>query len=212
MSGTRTDLMRHGEAEGGERYRGSTDDILSARGWEQMRAAVGDACPWEGIVSSPLKRCAEFAVELAQRHGLPLELDARLQEIHFGDWEGKTAAELLLSHPQHIARFWNDPLQNPPPGAEPLPHFEARVLAAWSEHLARQAGKQVLIITHGGPIRMIVGHMQGLPWPERLGINVPHASIVSLNGGITSKDTPTQTPSPCKGEGWDGGVNSAQFS
>ena len=184
MTETHVDLMRHGEVEGGERYRGSTDDALSARGWEQMRAAVGDTCPWSCIISSPLQRCAAFATELAQRRALPLEFDARLQEIHFGTWEGKTAAELLVSHPQHLARFWNDPLHNPPPGAEALQSFEARVLAAWNEHLRRQIGKQVLIITHGGPIRMLVGHMQGLPWPERLGINVPHASIVSLNGGI----------------------------
>ena len=199
MTGTRVDLMRHGETEGGERYRGSTDDVLSPRGWEQMRAAVGEACPWTCIISSPLKRCAKFAAELAQRHALPLELDARLQEIHFGAWEGKTAAELLVSHPEQLARFWNDPLQNPPPGAEPLPHFEARVLAAWNEHLARQAGKQVLIITHGGPIRMIVGHMQGLSWLERLGMNVPHASVVSLNGCIEFQGLDIDSPPHFRG-------------
>ncbi len=177
MTGTRIDLLRHGETEGGERYRGSTDDVLSARGWEQMRAAVGEACPWTGIISSPLKRCAEFAAELAQRHALPVEFDARLREIHFGAWEGKTATELLASHPEHIARFWKDPALNPPPGGEALASFEARVLAAWHEHRARQIGRQVLIITHGGPIRAIVGHMQGLSWPDRFEIEVPHASI-----------------------------------
>ncbi|MGH8626386.1 MAG: hypothetical protein ACREYC_14335 [Gammaproteobacteria bacterium] len=34
------DLRRHGEAEGGARYRGSTDDPLTAEGWAQMWAAV----------------------------------------------------------------------------------------------------------------------------------------------------------------------------
>ena len=67
MNETHVDLLRHGEVEGGERYRGSTDDALSARGWEQMRAAVGDACAWTGIVSSPLKRCAEFGPIAAYR-------------------------------------------------------------------------------------------------------------------------------------------------
>jgi len=104
-----------------------------------------------------------------------------------------------VSHPEHLARFWNDPLQNPPPSAEPLPHFEARVLAAWNEHLARQTGKQVLIIMHGGPIRMIVGHMQGLPWPERLGMNVPHASILSLNGCIEFQSTEIDSPPHFRG-------------
>lgn len=177
MSATRVDLLRHGETEGGERYRGSTDDVLTAHGWQQMRAAVGEACPWTSIVSSPLKRCAEFAAEMAQRHALPLELDARLREIHFGHWEGKTATELLVSHPEHLARFWNDPVGNPPPDAEALPDFEARVLAAWQEHRIKKIGEQVLIVTHGGPIRVIIGHVQGLAWPERFGIEVPHASL-----------------------------------
>jgi broad specificity phosphatase PhoE len=180
MHVTCVDLLRHGAVEGGERYLGSTDDALSARGWEQMRAAVGDACPWTHIISSPLKRCAEFAAELAQRHTQPLTLDTRLREIHFGTWEGQTAIELLASHPEHIARFWNDPLNHPPPEGEPLPVFEARVLAAWNELLARHVGKRVLIILHGGPIRTIIGHIHGLTWPARLGIEVPHASIRSL--------------------------------
>ena len=206
MNATRIDLLRHGEVEGGERYRGSTDDALSARGWEQMRAAVGDACAWECIISSPLKRCAEFAVELAERHALPLEFDARLQEIHFGAWEGKTAAELLVSHPEHLTRFWNDPVNNPPPEAENLLNFETRVLSAWHEHSAPTSGKRVLIITHGGVIRTIVGHMQGLAWPDRLRIEVPHASVVhyvygNLTDNVTCQDLTGKTPYHCEGEG-----------
>jgi len=49
-----------------------------------MRQAVGENCPWQAIASSPLSRCADFARELAARHGLPLEIDARLIELGFG--------------------------------------------------------------------------------------------------------------------------------
>lgn len=227
MNETRVDLLRHGEVEGGERYRGSTDDLLSARGWEQMRAAVGDACAWTGIISSPLKRCAEFAVELAQRHALPLEFDARLQEIHFGAWEGKTAAELLVSHSEHLTRFWNDPVNNPPPEAENLLNFETRVLAAWHQHSAPISGQRVLIITHGGVIRTIAGYIQGLSWLDRLKIEVPHASMVNyvygnLTDNVTCQDPPRKSLAHCEERGsnhgwrrveqgrssaWDGGVN-----
>ncbi len=207
MNETRIDLLRHGEVEGGERYRGSTDDALTPRGWEQMRAAVGDACPWTRIISSPLQRCAEFAVELAERHSLPLELDARLREIHFGAWEGKTAAELFAACPEHLARFWNDPVNHPPPEAENLLSFETRVLAVWREYSALASRERVLMITHGGVIRVIVGHMQGLAWPERLGMKVPHAHIFNYVCGSLTNDvfqgTPDETPSPCKKEGGD---------
>lgn len=86
---TRIDLLRHGETAGGSRYRGSIDDALTPLGWAAMRAALGEECGWNRIVSSPLRRCADFARDLARRHGLPLDIDARLREIHFGDWEGE---------------------------------------------------------------------------------------------------------------------------
>ena len=88
---TTVDLLRHGEPVGGSRYRGQTDDPLSDKGWTQMRTAVGDAHPWDHIVSSPLCRCSDFARELVARHALPLTLDPRLMELGFGAWEGRTA-------------------------------------------------------------------------------------------------------------------------
>ena len=62
---TTIDLIRHGEPVGGSKYRGQTDDPLSEKGWEQMRAAVGDHRPWEAILTSPLARCRAFAEKLA---------------------------------------------------------------------------------------------------------------------------------------------------
>jgi len=64
---TQIDLLRHGEPVGGRRYRGQTDDPLSEKGWQQMRAAVLDVQGWDVIYSSPLRRCAEFAQELSRR-------------------------------------------------------------------------------------------------------------------------------------------------
>ena len=58
---TVVDLLRHGEPDGGQKFRGSVDDPLNVRGWEQMRTAVGNYREWEVIISSPLIRCAAFA-------------------------------------------------------------------------------------------------------------------------------------------------------
>lgn|SRR3989344_2889406 len=95
-----------------------------------MRQAVGENCPWQAIASSPLSRCADFARELAARHGLPLEIDARLIELGFGAWEGCTAQELTAKDPEILARFRSDPLSNTPPGAESLAVFRSRILEA----------------------------------------------------------------------------------
>ena len=71
---TIVDLLRHGEPEGGQMFRGAVDDPLSLRGWEQMRAAVGDCRDWNTVITSPLIRCAAFARELAERLDRPLEI------------------------------------------------------------------------------------------------------------------------------------------
>ena len=57
MSETQIDIIRHGEPEGGRRYRGhSIDDPLSKTGWQQMWNAIPENPPWDHIISSPLLR------------------------------------------------------------------------------------------------------------------------------------------------------------
>mgnify|MGYP003641104054 CR=1 FL=1 len=79
------DFLRHGETELGGGLRGSLDDPLTASGWQQMDQAVAVASGWQGIVSSPLQRCARFAEHLAEQRGLPIEYNADLRELHFGE-------------------------------------------------------------------------------------------------------------------------------
>lgn len=101
----RLDLLRHGETELGGGLRGSLDDALTELGWQQMRAAVADGGPWERIVSSPLQRCARFSEELAQRLSLPMQLEPGLQELHFGDWEGHSPAQLMETDAEGLGLF-----------------------------------------------------------------------------------------------------------
>jgi len=183
---TTIDLIRHGEPVGGSKYRGQTDDPLSEKGWEQMRAVVGNHRPWEAILTSPLARCRAFAEELAARLALPLEVDTQLMELGFGEWEGRTAEELLVADPERLARFWSDPLRHAPPGGETLTAFQDRILAAWEGILVRYAGRHVLIVGHAGTIRIAVCHVLDMPLDRLFRIQVPNAGItriqVDMNG------------------------------
>jgi len=183
---TTIDLIRHGEPVGGSKYRGQTDDPLSENGWAQMRAAVGDHRPWEAILTSPLARCRAFAEKLAARLALPLEMDARLMEVGFGEWEGRTAEELLATDSERLARFWSDPMRHAPPGGETLIAFRDRILAAWEDILAHHAGRHVLIVGHAGTIRIAVCHVLDMPLDRLFRIQVPNAGItriqVDVNG------------------------------
>jgi alpha-ribazole phosphatase/probable phosphoglycerate mutase len=177
---TTLDLMRHGEPVGGRRYRGQIDDPLSEIGWAQMQAAVGDAAPWTRIVSSPLLRCRAFAEALAERRGLPLALDARLKEVGFGAWEGKSAAEIEAAAPGALARFKADPLNARPAGAEPLADFHARVAAGLRDLLAQHAGEHVLLVGHAGVMRMALAWALHIPLEHAYRVEVATASLTRL--------------------------------
>jgi len=183
---TTIDLMRHGEPEGGTLFRGWQDDPLSEAGWEQMRQAVNGAAPWERIITSPLLRCRRFAEELRDRLDLPLTVDERLREIGFGAWEGRKPEALYEEEPEAVARFWADPISHPPPGAEPMTLFQARVEAAWQDLMIHHQGRHVLLVAHGGVNRMIIGQVLGMPLSHLFRMDIPYAGVsrILVNDGI----------------------------
>lgn len=178
---TTVDLLRHGEPEGGQRFRGALDDPLSPHGWSQMRAATAGYHAWEAIVSSPLIRCAAFAQELAGQLDRPLEIVADFQELHFGAWEGCTAAEVYANDPQALARFWNDPVAWPIPQAEPVEQFAVRIAHAWEGLMTRYRGRHVLLVAHGGVIRMVLRHILEMPVRCIWRIEVPFAAVSRIH-------------------------------
>lgn len=174
---TMIDLMRHGEPEGGRLYRGQIDHPLSQQGWAQMREQVPVNLPWQQIVSSPLIRCAAFAEDLARETGLPLAYEPRLIEIAFGDWEGHTAAQLEQADREAFHAFYDDPLNNTPPGAEPLADFQRRVLEAWQDLLEEYQQRHVLVVGHGGTIRIILAHVLNMPLQSIWRLSMPYAGL-----------------------------------
>jgi len=179
------DMLRHGETVTGGGFRGRLDDELTDVGWQQMRQAVANAGPWDRIVSSPLRRCAAFAAELAEQHHLPMELEPDLRELDFGEWEGRTAADLMVDQSEALGRFWENPYSFTPPGGEPLPDFEARILTAIERLTDRYAGERILLVTHGGVMRLLLAEARGLPREQLLQVEVGHGAMFGLKTGFT---------------------------
>ncbi|SEP09175.1 MULTISPECIES: alpha-ribazole phosphatase family protein [unclassified Pseudomonas] len=174
------DLLRHGETELGGGLRGSLDDALTDKGWEQMREAVAAGGPWDRLVSSPLQRCARFTEQLGVRLDLPVHLDKDLQELHFGAWEGCSAAALMDTDAEALGRFWADPYAFTPPGGEPVLEFSKRVLAAVERLTVAYAGERVLLVSHGGVMRLLLAQARGLPREQLLNVEVGHGALFSL--------------------------------
>ncbi|MBK5929927.1 histidine phosphatase family protein [Halochromatium salexigens] len=172
------DLIRHGEVEGGACFRGRRDDPLSATGWAQLEAATGavtdaaiGAAPWDRLLCSPAARCARFAERLGAGLGRPVEPMEALRERDFGAWEGRRADQLPL---EDLARFWADPSAYDPPDSEPFAAFRERVLAGW-RYILEGSGEHLLLITHGGVIRVILGELLGIPHARLILLEVPPA-------------------------------------
>ncbi|MGE8155029.1 alpha-ribazole phosphatase family protein [Pseudomonas vancouverensis] len=187
----RLDLLRHGETELGGGLRGSLDDALTDKGWAQMRAAVVGQGPWDRLVSSPLQRCARFAEALGAQLNVPVQFDKDLQELHFGDWEGQSAAALMKTDAEGLGLFWADPYAFTPPQGEPVVEFSARVLAAVARIHAACAGERVLLISHGGVMRLLLAQARGLPREQLLNVEVGHGALfsMSLESGGLLKET-----------------------
>jgi len=175
------DLLRHGEPVGGPRYRGQTDDPLSGRGWLQMHRALGETPPWDAVITSPLHRCRAFAERFAARHALPLRVVHGLTEIDFGRWEGLTAASLMRREAAALARFWRDPVSYTPHGGETLTDFTRRTVAAWQTLLAAPPGRHLLLVSHGGTIRVLLHHVLDIPLLKLHQVEVPYACRTRLH-------------------------------
>ncbi|WP_347330331.1 histidine phosphatase family protein [Marinimicrobium locisalis] len=182
MPETHLDLLRHGQCEGGEIFRGSHDVALTPEGWANMdaRVAAETPVPWAAVVTSPLQRCRAFAETAAERLGLPLILEPDLREMHFGDWEGRLYQDIWDSDPT-LALWGEDPEQHTPPQGEPLADFDQRVNTALDHLAQRQAGQRLLVVTHGGVIRLLLTRAKGLPRNTLRDQPVPYAHFVSLS-------------------------------
>jgi len=198
MQTTHIDILRHGECHGGHIFRGSTDVALLDSGLEKMRLACERReTDWDLVVSSPLRRCQEFAEKI---DASPM-IDKRLREMDFGEWEGKDIIAVAEQYPEQMARWRRDPEKYGPPNGEPLSAVAARVHAFYQSMLSDFRGKRILLVTHGGVIRVLLAQFLSMPIARANSFDVPYAcmskfSIYHSPDGDISKLT-SHNPDHC---------------
>lgn len=174
-------LIRHGAVEGRAHvFRGRSDPPLSSAGWEQLvcTLAVFDESTPDCLVSSPSRRCLEFASHWARARRIPLRVVDALREIDFGEWEERSPEEARLHDPEGYARFVSDPEQWRSPGGESYREFRTRVLRAIDE-LRTSNFQHAAILAHAGVMRVLLC--------EALDIRASQAMRIALACGSTCR-------------------------
>ena len=156
-------MLRHGETQWSRerRIQGRTDTPLCEEGRSKVCTfALPEEWGAARVVSSPLKRCLETASALGLS---PVESDARLVEMSWGEWEGRRLEELRAEFGESMRKSEALGLDFTPPGGEsPRKVFE-RVRGFLADVAA--AGEATLAIAHRGVVRAVFANACG--WDMR---------------------------------------------
>lgn len=151
---TRIIAIRHGETSWNvdTRIQGQLDIPLSANGrWqaERLAAALRDE-PLAAIYASDLTRAWETAQYVGRAQGLVVTKEMGLRERGFGDFEGKTFAEIEALLPEQSLRWRKRDPDFSPTGGESLVALRGRVISATERLAALHPGELIAIVGHGG--------------------------------------------------------------
>ena len=151
---TRIIAIRHGETAWNvdTRIQGQLDIALNAKGrWQAERlAAVLRSESIRAIYASDLARAWETAQYLGHTKGLPVIKETGLRERDFGEFEGKTFAEIEELLPEQSLRWRRRDPDFYPAGGESLVALRTRVLNATERLAAQHPGEQIALVSHGG--------------------------------------------------------------
>jgi broad specificity phosphatase PhoE len=187
-------LVRHAPTSATRSHAFPADEPLDDRAESAaaaLGAAIGEHCD---TLCSPSARCRQTAAAA----GLPTDsVVPELAECDFGDWAGRTLADVCAQDAAAAEAWMTDPAAAPH-GGESLRTFVARV-AGWLDAQAALDGRAVAI-THGGVVKAAVVHALGAPVAAFWRIDVTPLAITELHahdGGwtVTRVNCPSsQTP------------------
>ena len=201
-------LVRHGESQWNEKnlFTGWVDVDLNQKGLGEATRA-GELLKEAGILpdvlhTSLLRRAiktANIALDVADRHWIPVHRSWRLNERHYGALQGKDKAQTLAEYGEEQFILWRRSFDTPPPvidpnnefaqthdlryadlgkdlpGTECLADVVVRMLPYWESNIVPdlKAGKTVMVAAHGNSLRALVKHLDGISDDDIAGLNIP---------------------------------------
>lgn len=174
-------FLRHGQTTwnaDGNRYAGATDVPLTELGIEQARRGgelVRDL-QFDAVYCSGKTRAIETARLALEGRNIPIIQDVRLNEMNYGDWEGKTYAEIVAEPENHWHEWRLDPdAWRPGKNGELASEVVARITGFLFDVL--QPGKTVLAVAHHTTGRLLIAHTLEMPLPCYIRLQLDNASL-----------------------------------
>lgn len=184
-------IIRHGQTDWNveQRLQGQAEVDINAVGLQQVRRnakllaqVIEDPSEFD-FVSSPLRRARETMEHVRRELGLQADgyrTDDRLMELHFGDWQGSTYAELEERSPGVTAGRAEDKWSFVPPGAKAESYA---LLAVRANALLGETTSPTICTTHGGIIRTLFHLIGGMLPEEAARMPVPQDKILRVMDG-----------------------------
>lgn len=201
-------LLRHGESEWNAKnlFTGWVDVRLSEKGEAEAKRGgellkERDLLP-DVVHTSLLRRAihtSQLALDVADRHWIPVRRTWRLNERHYGALQGKDKKETLAAYGEEQFMLWRRSFDVPPPAIEDnnpysqfgdprysdlgseLPRTEClkdviiRMLPYWNSSIIPDLknGNTVLVTAHGNSLRALVKHLDNISDDDIAGLNIP---------------------------------------
>jgi 2,3-bisphosphoglycerate-dependent phosphoglycerate mutase len=216
-------LLRHGQSTWNAEnlFTGWVDVPLSEEGEAEARRG-GELLAEAGILpdvlhTSVLRRAistANIALDIADRHWIPVRRDWRLNERHYGALQGKNKKQVRDEFGDEQFMLWRRSYDVPPPPIECGSEFSqdgdaryaslgdaaplteclkdvvARLLPYWDSAIVPdlRAGRTVLVAAHGNSLRALVKHLDGISDADIASLNIPTG--IPLRYDLTPELTP----------------------
>lgn len=165
VGATRFGMLRHAPTEWNraKRLQGQLDSPLLPEGVAIARAwgEVLKSFPWDRIIASDLGRTRRTAEIINQSLALPVSFDPRLREKDWGEWTGKTVAEIRRETPHLMRSLEQGGWAFRPPGGEERLEVYARSRDALLDACRAWPGARILVITHEGVIKCLIYRLLG---------------------------------------------------
>ena len=161
MDATRILAIRHGETAWNvaTRIQGHLDIPLNDAGLRQadhLAQALAQRDAVNAIYASDLSRAHTTASAIAKAMGQQVTAHTGLRERHFGEFQGRTFAEIEAELPDHAFQWRKRvPDWTPPGGGESLVALRERILKTVDELAAQHTGQQIVLVAHGGVLDIL---------------------------------------------------------